>query len=50
MIFRKYFFQKLTQISLGNNVVDAAASYFHGFIGEIHLFLHFCRRSLFGTK
>jgi hypothetical protein len=26
MIFRKYFFQKLTQISLGNNVVDAAAS------------------------
>jgi hypothetical protein len=32
MICRKYSFEKLTQFSQGNNVLDAAASHIHGFL------------------
>jgi hypothetical protein len=38
------------QFSLGNNVLDAPASKTDVFLGEIHIFLHFSRRGLFGAK
>jgi hypothetical protein len=34
-------FQKLTQFSHGNNVLDAAASNIDGFLGEKQVFLQF---------
>jgi hypothetical protein len=36
---KMYFFQKLTQFSKGNNVLDAAACSMDVFLREIHVFL-----------
>jgi hypothetical protein len=47
---RNYSIQKLMQFSQGNNVLDAPASKTDVFLGEIHIFLHFSRRGLFGAK
>jgi hypothetical protein len=38
------------QFSQGNNVLDAPVSNTDVFLGEIHIFLHFSRRGLFGAK
>jgi hypothetical protein len=50
MIHRKYYFQKQTQFSQGNNVLDAIASNIEGFFGEIHVFLQFPQNGLFGKQ
>jgi hypothetical protein len=39
LIFKKYFFQKLTQLSQRNNVLLASASTQMDFLREIHVFL-----------
>jgi hypothetical protein len=46
----KYSFQKLTQFSQGNNVLDAAASNIKGFFGEIQVLLQVSCIYLFGTN
>jgi hypothetical protein len=40
MICRKYSFQKLTQFSQGNNILDPAALTQMFFFGEIHVFFN----------
>jgi hypothetical protein len=47
---KKLSIETLTQYSQGNNVLDHPASQTDGFLREIHLFLHFSRRGLFGAK
>jgi hypothetical protein len=47
---RKCYIQKPMQFSQGNNVLDAPVSNTDVFLGEIHIFLHFSRRGLFGAK
>jgi hypothetical protein len=47
---RKYSFQKLTQLSQGNNVLDAPAYDTNDFLGEIRLFCQLSWICLFWTK
>jgi hypothetical protein len=42
-------FQKLTQLSQGNNVLEAAASNLIVFFGEIRMFLQFSSMGLLGA-
>jgi hypothetical protein len=46
----KYSFQKLTQFSQGNNVLDAPTSHTHDFLQEIHVFLQHSLTGLLETK
>jgi hypothetical protein len=46
VIGRTYTYQKLTQFSQGNNVLDAHASNTGGFLSEIHVFHHLNREGL----
>jgi hypothetical protein len=46
VFYRKYIFQKQTQFSQGNNVLDAHASNTGGFLSEIHDFHHLSREEL----
>jgi hypothetical protein len=50
LICRKYSFQKLTQWSQGNNVLDATDSNIDVFFGELYVFLQLSWIVLFGTK
>jgi hypothetical protein len=50
LICRKYSFQKLTQFSQGNNVLDSPPSNIHGFFGEIHVVLQLNWIGLFRSK
>jgi hypothetical protein len=47
---RKYGFQKETQFSPGNNVLDAAASNIDDFFGETHVFLQLSTTAQNGTN
>jgi hypothetical protein len=47
---RKYFFQKLTQLFQGNNLLNPPSSNTDGFLQEIHFFLHLTWIGLFETK
>jgi hypothetical protein len=45
-----YFFQKLSQYSLANNVLEAPASNVDGSFGKIHVFLELICIGLFGDN
>jgi hypothetical protein len=46
----KYSFQKLTQFSQGNNVLDAPPSNIDGFVSRVYVLLHFTWIGIFWTK